>query len=122
MWALTPSSSTLDVHALTARVTYIFEHQKLDGSQPLGLSPNSSDNLQSFKVSGSYVYEYPCALLFFQDVGSRRVADRGMGNTSDGRRWYSLPALAREPTGQIGPPAAVMLLRASQPGVGVRRR
>jgi len=23
-----------DVHALTARVTYIFEHQKLNGSQP----------------------------------------------------------------------------------------
>ena len=114
MCALVPSSSTLDVHALTARVTYI--------SQPLGLSPNSSDNLQSFKVSGSYVYEYPCALLFFQDVGSRRVADWGMGITSDGRRGYSLSAPGPEPTDQIGPPAAVMLLRAGQPGVGGRRR
>ena len=46
-----------DVHALTARATYIFEHEKLDGSQLLGLSSNSSDNLQSFKLSGSYVYD-----------------------------------------------------------------
>jgi hypothetical protein len=86
------------------------------------LFPNSSDNLQSFKVSGSYVYEYPCGLLFFQDVGSRRVADRGMGITSDGRRGYSLSAPGPKPSGQIGPPAAVMLLRAGQPGVGDRRR
>jgi hypothetical protein len=35
-----------DVHALTARLTYIFEHAKLDGSQPLGLSSHSSDDLQ----------------------------------------------------------------------------
>jgi hypothetical protein len=46
-----------EVHALTARISYIFEHEKLDGSQPLGLSSNSSDNLNSFKVSGSYVYD-----------------------------------------------------------------
>ena len=45
-----------EVHALTARIAYIFEHQKLNGSQPLGLSSNSSDGLNSFKVSGSYVY------------------------------------------------------------------
>ena len=62
------------------------------------------------------------ALLFFQDVGSRRVADWGMGITSDGRRGYSLSGPRPEPTGQIGPPAAVMLLRAGQPGVGGRRR
>ncbi len=45
-----------EVHALTARLSYIFEHQKLNGSQPLGLSSNSSDDLNSVKVSGSYVY------------------------------------------------------------------
>jgi hypothetical protein len=44
------------VHELTARATYIFEHEKLAGSQLLGLAANSSDNLQSFKLSGSYVY------------------------------------------------------------------
>jgi hypothetical protein len=107
---------------MTARVTFIFEHQKLDGSQPLGLSSSSSDNLQSFKVSGSYVYEHQYARLFFQDVGSRRVADRGMGSTSDERRGYSLSAPGPEPTDQIGPPTAIMLLRAGQPGVGGRRR
>jgi hypothetical protein len=46
-----------DVHALTARLTYIWEHEKLTGSQPLGLSSKSSDNLQSFKLSASYVYD-----------------------------------------------------------------
>ena len=45
-----------NVHGLTARATYIFEHQKLDGSQLLGLSSNSSNDLESFKLSGSYVY------------------------------------------------------------------
>jgi len=44
------------VHALTARASYIFEHEKLDGSQLLGLSSNSSDDLQSLKLSASYVY------------------------------------------------------------------
>ena len=46
-----------NVHALTARATYIFEHEKLDGSQLLGLSSNLSDNLQSYKLSASYVYD-----------------------------------------------------------------
>ncbi len=45
-----------EVNALTLRISYIFEHQKLNGSQPLGLSANASDDLNSFKVSGSYVY------------------------------------------------------------------
>ena len=45
-----------DVHAFTARFSYIFEHEKLEGSQPIGLSSNSSDDLNSLKVSGSYVY------------------------------------------------------------------
>jgi len=44
------------VHALTARLSYIFEHEALDGSQLLGLASNSSDHLESLKISGSYVY------------------------------------------------------------------
>jgi hypothetical protein len=44
------------INAVTARLTYIFEHEKLSGSQALGLSSRSSDQLQSFKLSGSYVY------------------------------------------------------------------
>jgi len=44
------------VNAVTARLTYIFEHERLSGSQALGLSSRSSDQLQSFKLSGSYVY------------------------------------------------------------------
>lgn len=105
-----------DVHAFTGRVTYIFEHQK---QPPLGLSSSSRAELQ-----GVWLIRVrdQCARLFFQDVGSRRVADRGMGSTSDGRRGYSLSGPGPEPTGQIGPPAAVMLLRAGQPGLGGRRR
>jgi hypothetical protein len=45
------------VNAVTARLTYIFEHEKLSGSQPLGLSSGSSDQLQSLKLSASYVYD-----------------------------------------------------------------
>ena len=45
-----------DVHAFTARFGYIFENANLNGSQPLGLSAHSSDDLQSLKISGSYVY------------------------------------------------------------------
>jgi hypothetical protein len=61
-----------DVHALTARFSYIFEHQSLDGSQPLGLSANSSDTLQSLKVSGSYVYNGTVSLTtgYFDIHGS----------------------------------------------------
>jgi hypothetical protein len=62
------------------------------------------------------------ARLFFHDVGSWRVADWGMGSTSDGRRGYSLSAPRPKPSGPIGPPATVMLLRAGHPGVGGRRR
>lgn len=46
-----------DVHGLTARFSYIFEHQDLDGSKFLGLSLNSSNTLETLKVSASYVYD-----------------------------------------------------------------
>jgi hypothetical protein len=60
------------VHAVTARATYIFEHEKLDGSQLLGLSSNSSDNLQSLKLSASYVYNgiYSLSAGYFNIRGS----------------------------------------------------
>ncbi len=60
------------VHALTARATYIVEHEKLDGSQLLGLSSNSSDNLQSLKLSASYVYDgiYSLSAGYFNLRGS----------------------------------------------------
>ena len=51
-----------DVHAVTTRLTYIFEHAKLDGSQPLGLSSKASNDLQSFKASASYVYDSTLSL------------------------------------------------------------
>jgi hypothetical protein len=61
-----------DVHALTARFSYIFEHEKLDGSQLLGLSSNRSDDLQSLKLSASYVYDsiYSFSAGYFNLRGS----------------------------------------------------
>jgi hypothetical protein len=46
------------------------------------------------------------ARLCFQDVGSWRDGDRGIGSTSDGRCGYSLAGADPEPTGQIASPAA----------------
>lgn len=46
-----------DVHAFTGRFSYIFEDEKLNASQPLGLSSKRSDHLESLKLSGSYVYD-----------------------------------------------------------------
>jgi hypothetical protein len=60
------------MHELTTRVSYIFEHQKLDGSQPLGLSSNRSNDLDSFKASASYVYDqiYSFSAGYFNLHGS----------------------------------------------------
>ena len=60
---------------MTARFGYIFEHENLNGSQPLGLSSNSSDDLHSFKISGSYVYNGTVSLTagYFNVCGN---ADR----------------------------------------------
>lgn len=43
-------------NAYTGRFTYIFQHQKNDGSRLVGLATNPSDDLGSLKVSGEYVY------------------------------------------------------------------
>ena len=61
-----------DVHAFTARFGYIFENENLNGSQPLGLSAHSNDDLQSLKISGSYVYNGTVSLTagYFDIRGS----------------------------------------------------
>jgi hypothetical protein len=61
-----------NVHGLTARITYILEHQKLDGSQVLGLASNRSNDLDSFKASASYVYDthYSFSAGYFNIKGS----------------------------------------------------
>ena len=61
-----------DLHAITARFGYIFENENLNGSQALGLATNSSDNLRSLKISGSYVYNGTVSLTagYFDIRGS----------------------------------------------------
>jgi hypothetical protein len=47
-----------EVHAITARASYIYEHQQLDATSLLGNSANPKNNLRSFKASASYIYDH----------------------------------------------------------------
>ena len=53
-----------DVHAITARASYIYEKQQLDASSnPLQATPsNPSNYLRSFKASASYIYDHMISL------------------------------------------------------------
>lgn len=61
-----------DYHAITARASYIYENQQLNGSFPLGLSANPSNDLRSLNVSASYIYDHTVSLTggYFQLTGS----------------------------------------------------
>ena len=61
-----------DVHAITARASYIYENQQLDGSFASGLSANPNNDLRSLNVSASYIYDHMISLTggFFQLTGS----------------------------------------------------
>jgi hypothetical protein len=45
-----------DTFSITARASYIREIQDLSASQALGLASNNSNNLNSFRVSGTFVW------------------------------------------------------------------
>jgi hypothetical protein len=61
-----------DVHAITARASYIYENQTLNGSFASGVSANPSNDLRSLNVSASYIYDHMISLTggFFQLTGS----------------------------------------------------
>jgi hypothetical protein len=61
-----------DVHAITARASYIYEHQQLDASSLLGNSANLKNHLRSFKVSASYIYDHTISITggYFLLTGS----------------------------------------------------
>jgi hypothetical protein len=51
-----------DVHAITARTSYIYERQQLDTSKLLLNSANGTNHLESFKTSVSYIYDHMISL------------------------------------------------------------
>jgi hypothetical protein len=62
-----------DVHAITARASYIYEKQQLDATfYGLGASANPSNKLRSLNVSASYIYDHMISLTggYFQLTGS----------------------------------------------------
>ena len=61
-----------DVHALTARASYVHENQKLDSTFFLGNSANSKNHLDSFKASASYIYDHTISLTggYFLTTGT----------------------------------------------------
>ena len=50
-----------DLHAITARTSYVFEKQQLNASTQLSGS-NPNNNLRSFKASASYIYNHMISL------------------------------------------------------------
>ena len=61
-----------DYHAITARASYIYEDQRLNGSFASGLAANSDNYLRSLNVSASYIYDHTISLTggYFQLSGS----------------------------------------------------
>ena len=51
-----------DVHAITARASYIYEHQTLDSTFLQGNSASPKGNLRSYKISASYIYDHTISL------------------------------------------------------------
>ncbi len=66
-----------DPHAAWLDATWTHEDQRLSASQALGFSANSSNTLNFFKVTGSYLYQhtYGVDVSFFETFGS---ADPGL--------------------------------------------
>ena len=61
-----------DEHIFSVQATYIKEKQNLDGSFGLGFSQNSSNDLKTYRVGGSWYYErsYGASLGYFSTSGS----------------------------------------------------
>ena len=61
-----------DEHIFSAQTTYIKEKQTLDGTFQLGESENTSNDLKTFRLGGSYYYQrtYGGSLGYFSTSGS----------------------------------------------------
>jgi hypothetical protein len=66
------TSSFPGTAAITARVSYIYEWEKLDGSFALGSAANLKNHLADFNVSVTYAYDarYSVTLAYFNTTGS----------------------------------------------------
>jgi hypothetical protein len=61
-----------DVHFITARISYIYEWEKLDGSVFIGDAANLKNHLAEFNASVTYAYDarYSVTLGYFNTQGS----------------------------------------------------
>jgi hypothetical protein len=68
-----------DVHFLTARVSYIYEWEKLDGSAAIGAAANPKNHLAEFNASLTYSYDarYSFTLGYFNTQGSTDLDTTG---------------------------------------------
>lgn len=72
-WALDTQYQYIgDNHIFSATATWIDEKQTLDATWGAGASSNASNNLKTFRVGGSYLYQrkYGAALGYFRTTGS----------------------------------------------------
>lgn len=86
-------------HLLTGYVTYIHENQNLDESHLL-LGANPKDNLDTFRVNGSWSYQntYTFSGQYFQTTGTSDAALYGGSPDSSGWNWE----IAYVPSGKPG--------------------
>jgi hypothetical protein len=81
-----------DLHAITIRASYIFERQQLDATfNGFGASMNPSNDLRSFNLSASYIYDHMISLTggFFQLSGSQdAIAYANNANFSPNSQGY----------------------------------
>ena len=65
-----------DVHFITARVSYIYEWEKLNGSVAIGNAANPKNHLADFNASITYAYDarYSVTLGYFNTTGSTDLA------------------------------------------------
>ncbi len=71
-----------DVHFLTARISYIYEWEKLDGSVFNGAAANPKNHLAEFNASVTYAYDarYSVTLGYFNTAGSTNSGFDSDGN------------------------------------------
>jgi hypothetical protein len=72
-WALDTQYQYIgDEHMVSVTATYIEEKQHLDATYAAGGSSNTSDDLKTFRIGGSYFYQrkYGGALGYFETKGS----------------------------------------------------
>jgi hypothetical protein len=85
-----------DEHFFTARASYTYEWEKLDGSTAIGAAANLSNHLASLNLSATYAYDstYALTLGYFNTQGSN---DLGPGDVS----YFGSPTGSPNGSGEV---------------------